>query len=373
MRILHLVAYPVYSGPLAPTVALALAQRELGHEVYLAHDRRRDRQNPHEEPAGPRLTRLGLAPPVVLELCTKSAPWTMARDISRLHSFCRDTFDVIHVHTSHDHAVATLARTGVPIVRTVHAARTLRARPLQRTLLRRSAALIVRAESHRRRLAALVGRGVAITLIPGSVDAVAFAPRPGRRDAARRLLGLPSTARVVVHVALMAGRGQEELAGATVRVNSNDLHLLYVGMGERRAALELLCAAAGLAGKAHLPGYLDGEALTDAYAAADLAFLAQAGNDASARAALEAMASGLPLLAVAEDALADLVSDDVGYPIPSRDPEAIGAALRRWLDDPDASAKGERGRSHVESARRVENEASSTLAVYAQALGRAPR
>ena len=72
--------------------------------------------------------------------------------------------------------------------------------------------------------------------------------------------------------------------------------MLFVGRGENEEALQLLTKGIGLEGKTHFAGYLAGDELRDAYAAADAAFLAQAGNDASARAALEAMASGLPVV-----------------------------------------------------------------------------
>ena len=41
MKILHLLASPTFSGPAENVLGLALAQRELGHEVSVAVDRKR--------------------------------------------------------------------------------------------------------------------------------------------------------------------------------------------------------------------------------------------------------------------------------------------------------------------------------------------
>ncbi|MCK5688216.1 glycosyl transferase family 1, partial [Myxococcota bacterium] len=59
LRIAHLVSYPIYSGPLPPTLGLAKAQRELGHQVYLAYDTKRGAFNEYEEAAEPWLKDAG--------------------------------------------------------------------------------------------------------------------------------------------------------------------------------------------------------------------------------------------------------------------------------------------------------------------------
>ena len=50
MTILHLLASPFWSGPAENVALLARAQREAGHEVTVAVDRRR-KEIPAEEPS----------------------------------------------------------------------------------------------------------------------------------------------------------------------------------------------------------------------------------------------------------------------------------------------------------------------------------
>ena len=63
LRILHLVAYPLFSGPIPPTFGLAQTQARLGHRVSLAFDRKRGAFNDFEEAAAPPAARNGLVAP----------------------------------------------------------------------------------------------------------------------------------------------------------------------------------------------------------------------------------------------------------------------------------------------------------------------
>ena len=123
MRILHLLASPFWSGPAENVALLALAQRQAGHEVAVALDRRRTKVDA-EEPAVPRFEALGLLDSGGLELSVKSPPWTVLGDMRRLRS---RTLDVVHAHFTHDHLIARWARPqGAVLVRSIHAPRSLR-------------------------------------------------------------------------------------------------------------------------------------------------------------------------------------------------------------------------------------------------------
>jgi len=335
--------------------------------VWLAYDTKRGSTvSRDDEPAAPRVAPHKLATPLTMHLCIHLCTSDLWRDVSRLRRLSREV-DVLHVHTSHDHALVALsgAAARAVTVRTFHAKRWLEPRFGQRWLSGRADGWVVRSDAHRACLAQLIGASLQrVVVAPGGIDADEFTPASlDRRAEARRLFGIPSEARVLLHVALINGRGQEELARALVHVNSKKLRVLYVGEGEQRAALELLAKSVGL--KAHFAGYLRGDDLKHAYAAADAAFLAQPGNDASARAGLEAMASELPLIAVTEDpALRELVTERVGYPVPERAPAAISTAIARWLNDPLAFERGRRGRQFVQTQRSFAHEAERTLELY---------
>ena len=123
MRILHLLASPFWSGPAENVALLAQAQREAGHEVTVAVDRKR-KDVEAEEPAVPRFEALGLLDEGGLELSVKSSPWAMWRDLRRLRT---RNVDVIHAHFSHDHLLARWGRPkGAILARSLHAPRSIR-------------------------------------------------------------------------------------------------------------------------------------------------------------------------------------------------------------------------------------------------------
>jgi glycosyltransferase involved in cell wall biosynthesis len=371
VRVLHLVSYSLYSGPMAPTLGLALAQRRLGHEVALAYDVKRGAFNAYEEAAAPHLEPHHLASPVSLTMSAKSSPLEWWRDLSRLRGLMGTGGpDVVHVHLSHDHGLAALARLGrgAPLlVRTIHAARSLAPRLGQRFVHRRTSGFVTRSAEHQRRLVDAFGvdpRRAAV--IPGGIDMTPFAPAAAAaRESARHRFGLPTAAFVIGHVALIAGRGQEELARALLLMpEASRPTVLYVGRGEGEPQLRRLVRELGLDPFVRFAGYLAGSELSAGYAALDAAFVAQPGNDASARAALEALAAGLPTAAVSTEALAELVTDERGYPIAERSPRAIARELARIISDPERSGRAARGRAYVESERSFAREAERTITFY---------
>ena len=370
MRILHLVSYSLFSGPVPPTLALALAQQRAGHTVWLAIDRRRGATNAYEEAAAPHLDATSLIPAAPLTLSTKASPMQLWRDMRTLRALCTDAhapLDIVHVHMSHDHALATLCHAPT-VIRTVHAPRSLNPRLGQRWLMRRAHGWIVRCTAHEQAL----GRTFAVPQerigrIVGAVDTQRFAPADAAtRAAARRQWGVPEQALLLGHVALMAGRGQEELIEAVYRLGPRAPHLLLVGRGEHEAALRQRVQALRLTQTVHFSGYASGPALQQAYAALDGAFVAQAGNDASTRAALEALACGLPVIARQEAALGEAVTDATGYPFTTRRVEEVMDAVLRWAQDPaEGQRRGEAGRRAMLQERQVDQEAAATLAFYA--------
>lgn len=377
LRILHLVAYPLYSGPVAPTLGLARQQAADGHRVAIACDRKRGNFDGFEEAALPRLEESGLCVDLGLTLSTKSTPIELMRDVARLRAHLKHgEVDVVHVHMSHDHSLATVARQGLgnspALVRTFHAARSLEPRLGQTVLNRAADGWIVRnREDHERAVEAFQLPEDRTRLIPGSIDPEMFVSADAEMKArAKRELGLPEEVRVVGHVALIASRGQEELLDALTMVNDPRLHLLFVGKGESEAALRGRVADLGLGDQVHFSGYLRDAALLRAYAAMDAAFVAGPGNDSSVRAVLEAMSSGLPVIGVEVGAIKDVLDDAAGYRVESRTPGAIAGALRAFLEDEGAAQRGRRGRDRILAERRVQHESERTVELYRLCLVR---
>ncbi|MCK5687683.1 glycosyltransferase family 4 protein, partial [Myxococcota bacterium] len=252
------------------------------------------------------------------------------------------------------------------VVRTIHAERSLNPRLGQRWLNKRANGWIVRSETHQ---SLLLNRfkpdPSAIRVISGSLDAESFQNIDiEMRKNARKRFQLPEDARVLAHVALIAGRGQEELVEAIAAMGDAAPHLLFVGRGENEDSLRALVHERGVENKVRFSGYLQGDDLLNAYAAADTAFVAQPGNDASARAKLEAMAAALPVLAVRTGSLVETVSHTRGYFIEEKTPKSIQSTIEKWLGDPEARQKGQIGREWVLSERSFVKEAEQVLSFY---------
>lgn len=379
MRIVHLNSCSVYSGPLPSTVGLALAQRRQGHEVYLYWDRKHDGFSGYEESAGVPLRFAGLDDPQQpLTLSSRSTAVELIRDLWRLRAMLRaGAFDVVHLHRSHEHVLAALAAWGLRprrrprsslYVRTFHSERALENRLARGWFSRQADRWITRCEDHHRMAVQYFRLPPGqVRTIAGGIDTAAFGDiQTACPKLAKAHFGFPEDAFVLMHVALMAGRGHEEVLQALTRLGDTAPWLLWVGRGvrEQRLREQVARAPRPIQDKVRFAGYLAGKELLEAYAAADAAFVAKPGKDASSRAALEAMACGLPLIVVRVGALNELPHT---YPIHERSPEAIADAIRSLMHDREAArTRGRQAQSWVFQERSFEHEAEQTLQFYAQ-------
>lgn len=377
LNILHLVSYSLYSGPVSPTLGLALEQRRGGHQVSIACDAKRGNFDGFEEPALPRLEASGLLADIGLTLSTKSSPLQLMRDVARLRArFTQGDLDILHVHMSHDHTLATVARQGIRspprVVRTFHASRSLEDRLGQGLLNRSADGWIVRTQGDRDRVLEKFSLPAERTrLISGSVDTELFVPSSTEERArAKRELGLPEDSVVLGHVALIADRGQRELLDALDTRRSTQLHLMYVGRGQDESAVRAVVEERGLSDRVHFAGYLRDEALLRAYSAMDAAFVAGPGNDASVRAALEAMSCGLPVIGVRGGAVTDYLEENRGYLVDARDGSAIAAAIDLMIENDVGRERGLASRQFVQRSHAGPQEAQATFRLYLDCLGR---
>ncbi|QRO02595.1 glycosyltransferase [Archangium violaceum] len=336
MKILHLLASPFWSGPAENVALLALAQREAGHEVTVAVDRRR-KEVAAEEPAVPRLEALGLLDEGGLELSVKSPPWAIWKDMRGLRA--RDV-EVVHTHFTHDHLVARWARPrGAVLIRSVHAPRSLRSSlPYADAYTVPASSLITR----------LLGRRVRV--LPPLVDGM-FRPAE-EREALRRELGLTGAPLMGMVSTFQASRrhGVGVEAFARLRRVHEGARLVLVGDGEQVEAVRQQVRGLGLEEAVTFAGYQRGEAFARWLRALDEVWVLGLGNDWSARAAAQARACGVRVVAVAEGNLPSLADVLVEEPTP----EAVVAA----------SESGVRALvAHPSNARIAED----MLALYAQA------
>ncbi len=107
--------------------------------------------------------------------------------------------------------------------------------------------------------------------------------------------------------------------------------LALIGDGDDRARIEECLTAAGVADRCWLPGYRDDTA--ELYRAFDV-FVLPSRREGISNTILEAMASGLPVVATHVGGNPEIVSDGTtGTLVPARDPHALATAMLEYLDD----------------------------------------
>jgi len=292
MRILQLVAGEKWTGPAAVVFDQTAALVAAGIEAQFACV--------EHSLLAERLLPLGWARPLITHPRT---PGNLLRDARRLReTVLREKFDILHAHTTHDHALAVLAACGTParLARTIHHRRHTGRGPVPHALLRRTQGLAFANREIARRVNAPG------TVLPPVVDTERFRPGPGRAETLRRF-GVSDgyvLAGTVGKVA--AGRGHAEAIAAAAGVAP--LALVHVGHGERMEDFKARAASLGSESRNFWTGYQE-DALPDLYRAWDIFLFTASGSDQGHRAILEAMASGLPVVALDIPGVRDLMTD----------------------------------------------------------------
>jgi teichuronic acid biosynthesis glycosyltransferase TuaC len=176
-------------------------------------------------------------------------------------------------------------------------------------------------------------RGAEVPVIHGVVDTQEFAPagQPHERELLRAQWGMPEGGLVVLYVgAYKEAKGLADLLhafGALLEFRS-DAHLLLFGSGPYRDALVGRVDALGLGGRVKVGHALRPSAVSSVMRAAD-AFVLPSWREGMPNAVMEAMASGLPVIATDVGGIAAALSTCRGVRIvPSRDTGALTEALK---------------------------------------------
>jgi glycogen synthase len=205
-------------------------------------------------------------------------------------------------------------------------------------LIWHGASYVVANSSGLRDLARAFDSRVDIAIIPNGVDLERFA-------AARRASTTPrilSVGRIVhqkgLDVALTALAGLTELAW----------EWRIVGDGPQLPTLRKMAQGMGLDSRVRFLGWEAADALAEQYAGADL-FLFPSRHEGMPNAVLEAMASGLAVIATRISGNEELVEDGkTGILVPVESSESLRDGLRRLLTSDEARAKmGDAGRARV--------------------------
>lgn len=189
-----------------------------------------------------------------------------------------------------------------------------------------------------------------IRVVPNGIDSGAFSPGEPPAGLLREL-ELPDGAFVV---GIVARLGEEKdhatLLRAVARLRSSrpepPLRLLVVGDGPLRSGLEALARDLGIADVVQFPGSRPD--VPDLLRAMDV-FVLPSLSEGFPNALLEAMATGLPVVASAVGGSREMVADgETGFLVPPQDPERLAERLALLWDDPHLrSETGRAARSFV--------------------------
>ena len=277
--------------------------------------------------------------------------------------------DIVHAHTAHAAALGALATIGTD-ARLVAARRVdFRLRDNVGTRLKYGRARAIIAISH----------AVARALAESGVDPSRVHVVPDATDTTRRIvgasrevlasLGVPAGTPLVVQVSQLVGHKDPVnfvRAIAAARIEAPSLHALLVGDGVLRGEVEREIALLGLGDVVHLAGYrTDADSLL---AAADVASLSSK-EEGMGSVLLDAMLLGKPVAATRAGGIPEIVLDgESGLLAPVADPQALGGAIARLVNDRALAARvGAAGRARV-NAFSVDRMAERTLAVYERVL-----
>ncbi len=207
-------------------------------------------------------------------------------------------------------------------------------------------------------------------VVPNGVDTSVFHPRP--RSETRTALGLGPEPIVLALGRLNREKGHHTAIAALAQLPP-PTRLVLVGDGEDRQRLESLAAESGVRNRVTFAGGQRPNAVAAYLASADAFVFPTERDEGAPMVLVEAMASGIPVVATDIEQIAEVVDRDGenGFLIPAADPDATAVALRALLSDPArARTVGERGRERVLGEYTLERMVERTVAVYELAIER---
>jgi glycosyltransferase involved in cell wall biosynthesis len=221
----------------------------------------------------------------------------------------------------------------------------------------------------------LVKRGVRtpIEVVPTGVDTAHYARGDG--PAFRRALGIPENAFLIGYLGRLAPEKNLEFLAESVAnclQSTGGARFLLAGEGPSSAPIESIFRRCGVMDRMHRVGILDVQEQVDAYHAMDV-FAFSSRSETQGMVLTEAMASGVPVVALDASGVREVVRDGCnGRLLFDPTPEAFASALQSIALMPAGRrAELQRGARTTAEEFSMDRQAGRALAVY-QSLLEAP-
>lgn len=249
--------------------------------------------------------------------------------------------ELINSHSSTDSWLAALACATLPeppvLVRTRHISAPVPDNAATRWLYTRAThSIVTTGEALKAQLVRDNGFPAAnITSVPTGIDLARYAPVAGdaARAELRERLGLPRDKKLIGIVAtLRSWKGHRFLIEAFAKLRHTDTHLVIVGDGPQRSALNDDVLLFGCDDHVTFAG--NQSDVVPWLQALDMFALPSYANEGVPQAILQAFACALPVVTTAAGAIPEVARDeDTALVVAMQDAPALAAALGRLLDD----------------------------------------
>lgn len=355
MRILQVCSVTTFGGGERHLADLSRALVDLGHEVYAASVA--DSPLWSELSFLPRERRLALSRRNYVKNVTSLARFVRAHDI-----------EIVHAHAGRDYHLAALAvkmASRSRLVLTRHVLFPLRRvnGPMLSGASRVIAVSQAVAESLRQ-------NGIIepkkITVVHNGIDVDRYAVADMREDDVPVLVG------TVGHLAPIKGHDVFVRAAAMISARRRGVRFVIIGEDKspemsNRKSLENLIAELSLNEIVSMPGWRDD--MTAALSSLTV-FVSAARSEPFGLAIVEAMASGLPVVATASEGALEIIDDGFsGKLVPIDDADAMAQAIEDLLDNPLERSRLGRNAQHAARERfSLTRMASDTERVYREVL-----
>jgi glycosyltransferase involved in cell wall biosynthesis len=187
-----------------------------------------------------------------------------------------------------------------------------------------------------------------IEVVPTGVDLKQFAP--GDREAARRQLGLPGDAIILLSVGRLDKEKSVEFllkVFDAVGSLSSESYLVLVGQGKAERPLKALASKLPVGARVLFVGAVPSGKVAEYHRASDL-FLFASQTETQGLAVAEAQASGLPVVAVRASGVEEVIRDgETGLLLPAEVKQFAGATHQLLFDTSRRRRMGELAREVI--------------------------